>query len=64
MADENYPSDELLNKIAGVLAGHINGEPELKMIFPNGHERSQFLEILPADRHANRAARPVGADAV
>jgi len=26
-ADENYPSDELLNKVAGVLAGHINNEP-------------------------------------
>jgi hypothetical protein len=24
VADENYPSDELLNKVAGVLAGHIN----------------------------------------
>ena len=27
VADENYPSDELLNKVAGVLAGHINNEP-------------------------------------
>jgi hypothetical protein len=27
VADENYPSDELMNKIAGVLAGHINNEP-------------------------------------
>ena len=26
VADENYPSDELLNKVAGVLAGHINDE--------------------------------------
>jgi hypothetical protein len=24
VSDENYPSDELLNKTAGVLAGHIN----------------------------------------
>jgi hypothetical protein len=24
VADENYPSDELLDKVAGVLAGHIN----------------------------------------
>ena len=24
VADENYPSDELLYKVAGVLAGHIN----------------------------------------
>jgi hypothetical protein len=23
-ADENYPSDEVLNKVAGLLAGHIN----------------------------------------
>jgi hypothetical protein len=28
VADQNYPSDELLDKIAGVLAGHINGGPE------------------------------------
>jgi hypothetical protein len=27
VADENYPSDELLDKVAGVLAGHINNEP-------------------------------------
>jgi hypothetical protein len=27
VADENYPSDELLNKIAGVFAGHMNNEP-------------------------------------
>jgi hypothetical protein len=27
VADENYPSDELLNKVAGVLAGHINQPP-------------------------------------
>ena len=26
VADENYPSDELLNKVAGVFAGHINNE--------------------------------------
>ena len=26
VADENYPSDELLNKMAGVLAGHMAGE--------------------------------------
>jgi hypothetical protein len=27
VADENYPSDELLNKVAGVLAGHIKEQP-------------------------------------
>jgi hypothetical protein len=26
VADENYPSDELLNKVAGVLARHINDQ--------------------------------------
>jgi hypothetical protein len=26
VADKNYPSDQLLNKVAGVLAGHINDE--------------------------------------
>ncbi len=26
ISDENYPSDNLLNKTAGVLAGHINDE--------------------------------------
>ena len=26
-ADANYPSDELLNKVAGVLAGSINNQP-------------------------------------
>jgi hypothetical protein len=27
VADENYPSDKLLDKVAGVLAGHINEQP-------------------------------------
>ncbi|HEY5296827.1 MAG TPA: hypothetical protein VIK59_02780 [Verrucomicrobiae bacterium] len=27
VANESYPSDELLNKVAGVLAGHINHPP-------------------------------------
>jgi len=26
VADKNYPSDALLNKVAGVLAGHINND--------------------------------------
>jgi hypothetical protein len=26
VADANYPSDKLLNRLAGVLAGHINDE--------------------------------------
>jgi hypothetical protein len=26
VADASYPSDEMLNKVAGVLAGHINDE--------------------------------------
>ena len=27
VADENYPSDEMLNKMAGLLAGKIGGQP-------------------------------------
>jgi hypothetical protein len=27
VADENYPSDEVLDKVAGVLAGNIHNEP-------------------------------------